>query len=225
MSRAVLALAGALAIGCFSPGLPAPERRVQAVELLEGPITTIVYDPRAHLAVVTLADALTFSTGFEGGEALRSRLGLGSPAAGFAQALAEALRAQPRFASTDFAAAALPDVAHDLAARGAAPVLSVGVAEWRLVLDLSLQRYRLVLGLWASITPAWMVASRRAGMAFPDRLWRDSCTSRGPDPTLPMDRWLAEDGAVLRAEIGAATRRCAQDLAERLARFVETGEE
>jgi hypothetical protein len=29
------------------------------------------------------------------------------------------------------------------------------MTEWRLVYDLSLQHYRLVLGLWASIDPAW----------------------------------------------------------------------
>lgn len=225
MRGQVRALAAALLIGCFTPALDVSERRGRAAALLAEPLVTVVYDSRAHFAVVTPRDALTLSSGFEQGEALSSRFGLESPARALAQALAADLHAQPRFAGTEFRVAALGDLQDELATRGAAPVLAASVAEWRLVYDLSLSRYRLVLGLWASIAPAWMVASGRGSMALPERLWRGACTSRGPDPTLPLDAWLADDGAVLRARLDEAVERCGRALAGRLARFVDAGEE
>jgi hypothetical protein len=62
-------------------------------------------------------------------------------------------------------------------------------------------------------------------MALPQRVWRGACTWRGPDPTLTLEEWTANDGALLRARLSEAQQRCGVRMAERLEAFVERGEE
>jgi hypothetical protein len=80
-----------------------------------------------------------------------------------------------------------------------------------------------VLGLQLSVVPAAEVAAGRGAMALPERVWRGACTVRGPDPPLPLSLWLARDGAILRAQLAEAERRCGRTVAERLVDFLAGG--
>jgi hypothetical protein len=62
-------------------------------------------------------------------------------------------------------------------------------------------------------------------MALPDRLWSGACTFRGPERALPLERWLADDGALLHETLAEAQRRCGRRVAELLVAFLERGEE
>jgi hypothetical protein len=185
----------------------------------------VVHETASGLAVQTVEGSLTFSSGFDEGAALRERFALSPPARGFAEAFVDELREQPRFATTAFRVAALPEVRDELAMSGATPVLYAHSAQWRLVYDLSLRRHRMVLELWMTISPAADVAAGRGAMALPQRIWRGTCTWRGPDPTLPLETWIANGGAVLRARIEEAQQTCGKRVAERLVAFLERGEE
>jgi hypothetical protein len=193
--------------------------------LLASAPVRLVYETGSGLAVQTVAGSLALSSGFEEGAALRERFGLTPPARGFAEAAVHALREQLRFAATAFPLEALADVRTELAALGATPVLLAHVAQWRLVYDLSLVRYRMVLELWLTIGSAADVAAGRGAMALPGRVWRGACTWRGPDPTLSLEAWTANDGAMLRAHSEEAQQQCGSRVAERLLAFLERGEE
>jgi hypothetical protein len=212
-----------LLAGCFS--LEAPQRRERLEALLAEPVVPVVIDPRVHLAFVRVEEALTFSSGFEGGERLRAQFELPSPVPGFAEAFVAALREQPRFAPTPFVSSALEGAREALAARGDAPVFFASAGSWRLYYDLSLRRYRMSAWLHVQVTPAAEVAAGRGAMALPDRLWSGDCTFRGPEAAQPIEAWLAEDGALLHRTLAEAQQRCGRAVAERLLGFIERGEE
>jgi hypothetical protein len=140
--RAAAAALGALLLGgCFSLG--AAQRRAQLEALLAEPGVPVVFDEHVGLAFVRVEDALTFSSGFEGGERLRAQFALSPPAPGFAEAFVAALREDPRFASSLLAPVELDAARDGLVARGAAPVFFASTGSWRLYYDLSLRRYRM----------------------------------------------------------------------------------
>lgn len=221
--RAAAALGLSLLAGCVS--LDAPERQARVTSLLAEAAVPVVVEPAATLAFVTVGDALTFSPGYERGEALRARVGLPSPTLGFAQAFVAALRAQPRFASTAFAVLE-PDAAREvLAARGDAPVFFASTGTWRLYYDLSLHRYTLSVWLQLHVVPAAQVAAGRGRLATPERLWGASCTFRGPATPQALEAWEAEDGALLQRMLREAQQACGARAAARLAAFLDRGEE
>jgi len=155
--RAAAALGALLLAACHS--LPGPQRREQLEALLAEPVVPVVVDPVVHLAFVRVADALTFSPGFEGGERLRAEVALPRPAPGFAEAFVAALREQPRYASSGFALSELGAARAALLARGDAPVFFASAGSWRLYYDLSLRRYRMSVWVHVNVTPAANVAS------------------------------------------------------------------
>lgn len=221
---ALLLVAAGLALAaCHS--LPGPERREQIEALLAEPVVPVVFDRGGHLAFVRVAEALTFSPGFEEGESLRAQVDLPPPAPGFAEAFVAALREQPRFASSAFALSELDAAREALVARGAAPVFFASVGTWRLYYDLSLRRYRMSVWLHVNVTPAAEVALGRGAMGLPERLWSGDCTFRGPDPPLPSEAWRADDGALLHHILSEAQQRCGRRVAELLLAFLERGEE
>jgi hypothetical protein len=221
--RAAAALAALLLAACFS--LEGSQRRERLAALLAEPEVPVVIDPAVHLAFVRVEDALTFSSGFEGGERLRAQFELPSPVPGFAAAFVAALREQPRFASTPFVSSELDGAREALSARGDAPVFFASAGSWRLYYDLSLRRYRMSAWLHVQVTPASAVAAGRGAMALPDRLWSGDCTFRGPETAQPIEAWLADDGALLHRTLAEAQQRCGRDVAERLQAFLERGEE
>jgi hypothetical protein len=217
------ALAALLLAGCFS--LAAPQRREQLEGLLGETSVPVVFDPRGHLAFVRVEEALTFSSGFEEGERLRAQFELPSPVPGFAEAFVAALHEERGLAASRFSLHEISASQDLLAARGLAPVLFASVGSWRLYHDLSLRRYRMSVWLQVQATLAADVAAGRGAMALPDRLWRGNCTFRGPESALPIEAWLAEDGARLHEVLREAQQRCGRDVAERLVAFLERGEE
>jgi hypothetical protein len=217
-----IGLVSLLAAGCAS--LAAPERREQVRELLVEPEVPLVVETRAALAYVTLADAFTFSSGFEAGRQLRARFDLPAPAPGFAVAFAAALRRERRDAPPAVVVRELSSSAQALALRGERPVLFAHTGEWRLFYDLSLHRYQMKVWLQMQAVPAAQVAAGRGAMALPERLWRGACTFIGPDPPRPIDDWL-DDGALLRGTLEQAQQRCGCAVARRLLAFLERGEE
>lgn len=222
--RAAAAALGALLLGgCFSLG--AAQRRAQLEALLAEPGVPVVFDEHVGLAFVRVEDALTFSSGFEAGERLRAQFALPPPAPGFAEAFVAALREDPRFASSLLAPVELDAARDGLVARGAAPVFFASTGSWRLYYDLSLRRYRMSAWLNVQLTPAAAVAAGRGAMALPDRLWSGACTFRGPEQAVPLERWLAGDGALLHEMLAEAQRRCGRRAAELLVAFLERGEE
>jgi hypothetical protein len=207
---------------CFS--LDQPQRRVQLEALLSEPDLLVVVDPRASLAYVTAGGALTFSTGFEAGEQLRAEFGLPSPAPGFAETFVAALREKPRLAATRFRVIDLGEAEAILRERGAGQVFYLHTGEWRLYYDLSLDHYVMKVWLNAQVEPASQVVAGSGTYALPERLWKASCTFRGPDPARPIEDWRAGGGALLHQTLEQAQRQCGQKAAELLVEFLAGGE-
>ena len=222
LASLLLAVCFSLA-GCFS--LEAPQRRERLEALLAEPAVPVVSGAAVQLAFVRPGDALTLSSGFEGGEALRTQYDLPSPAPGFAETFVAALREHPRFASTPFVLGDLDGAREALLARGDAPVFFASVGSWRLTYDLSLRRYRMSLWVHVQATPAAAVAAGRGAMALPERLWSGDCTHRGPETAQPIEAWCADDGALLHRTLEEAQQRCGRRVAAWLLAFLERGEE
>jgi hypothetical protein len=208
--------------GCFS--LDQPQRRVQLETLLQEPEPLVVVDPRAALAFVTAGRALTFSTGFEAGAHLRAEFALPSPAPGFAEAFVAALREQPRFATTRFRILDLDDAVATLQERGAGQVFYLHTGEWRLYYDLSLDHYVMKVWLNAQLEPAAQAVAGQGTFALPERLWKGSCTFRGPATAQPIEAWRANDGALLHEVLAEAQQRCGRKAAELFVEFLEGGD-
>jgi hypothetical protein len=220
---AAAALLAPLLVACHA--VPGPLRREQVEALLAEPVVPVVFDRGGHLAFVRVANAFTFSGGFDEGERLRAEVELPAPAPGFAEAFVAALREQPRLASSAFALSELDAAREALVARGAAPVFFASAGSWRLYYDLSLRRYRMSVQLHVNVMPAAEVALGRGAMALPERVWSGDCTFRGPDPPLPIDAWRADGGALLHHILREAQQRCGRRVAELLLAFLERGEE
>jgi len=215
-------LALLLLAACFS--LDQPQRRVELEALLGEPEVLVVVDRRASLAYVTAGGALTFSTGFEAGEALRAEFDLPSPTPGFAEAFVAALREKPRLAAARFRVLDLGEAEAALRERGAGQVFYLHTGEWRLYYDLSLDHYVMKVWLNAQIEPAAQVVAGSGTYALPARLWKASCTVRGPDPARPIEDWRADGGALLHQTLEQAQRQCGHKAAELLVEFLEGGE-
>ena len=222
-ARACAATLGLLLVaGCFS--LDQPQRRVQLEALLSEPELLVVVDPRASLAFVTAGRALTFSTGGADGERLRAEFALPSPTPGFAEAFVAALREQPRFATTRFRVLDLDDAVATLQERGAGQVFYLHTGEWRLYYDLSLNHYTMKVWLNAQLEPAAQVAADRGTLSLPERLWKGSCTFRGPATAQPIEAWRANGGALLHEVLAEAQRRCGRKAAELFVGFLAGGD-
>lgn len=207
---------------CFS--LDQPQRRVQLEALLSEPKLLVVVDPRASLAYVTAGGALTFSTGFETGEQLRAEFDLPSPAPGFAEVFVAALREKPRLAAARFRVLGLGEAEAALRERGAGQVFYLHTGEWRLYYDLSLDHYVMKVWLNAQIEPAAQVVAGGGTYALPERLWKASCTFRGPEKAQSIEAWRAEGGTLLRQVLAEAQQRCGRKAADLFVEFLEGGE-
>jgi len=215
-------LALLLLAACFS--LDQPQRRVQLEALLQEPELLVIVDPRASLAFVTAGRALTFSTGSDAGQALRAEFGLPSPAPGFAEVFVTALREKPQLAAVRFRVIDLGEAEATLRERGAGQVYYLHTGEWRLYYDLSLNHYVMKVWLNAQVEPAAQIVTGGGTYALPERLWKASCTFRGPEKAQPIEAWRAEGGALLRQVLAEAQRRCGQKAADLFVEFLEGGE-
>jgi hypothetical protein len=211
-----------LVAACFS--LDQPSRRVELETLLLEPELLVVVDPRASLAFVTAGRALSFSTGLDAGQALRAEFGLPSPAPGFAEAFVAALREKPRFASSRFRVIDLGEAEAVLRERGAGQVFYLHTGEWRLYYDLSLDHYVMKVWLNAQIEPAAQIVTGGGTYALPGRLWKASCTFRGPEKAETLEAWRAESGALLHQVLAKAQQRCGRKSAELFVEFLGGGE-
>jgi hypothetical protein len=81
------------------------------------------------------------------------------------------------------------------------------------------------LWLHVQVVPAAQAAAGRGAMALPERLWSGDCTFQGPEPPLPFEAWLADEGALLHELLRDAQQRCGRGVAERLVAFLDRGEE
>ena len=62
-------------------------------------------------------------------------------------------------------------------------------------------------------------------MALQERLWSGACTFRGPESSVPLEVWLADEGALLHELLREAPQRCGRRVADRLLAFLDRGEE
>ena len=210
------------AAACFS--LEPPQRRVQLETLVQEPELLVVVDPRAVLAFVTAGRALTFSTGVAAGDRLRAEFALPSPTPGFAEAFVAALRGHPRLTATRFRVLDLDDAVATLQERGAGQVFYLHTGEWRLYYDLSLDHYTMKVWLNAQLEPAVQAASGKGTLALPERLWKGSCTFRGPGKAQPIEAWRANGGALLHEVLAEAQRQCGRKAAELFIDFLDGGD-
>ena len=215
-------LALLLLAACFS--LDQPQRRVQLEALLQEPELLVIVDPRASLAFVTAGRALTFSTGFAAGEQLRAEFDLPPPAPGFAEAFVTALREKPQLATVRLRVIDLGEAEAILRERGAGQVFYLHTGEWRLYYDLSLDHYVMKVWLNAQIEPAAQVVAGSGTYALPARLWKASCTFRGPEKAQSIEAWRADGGALLHQVLAEAQQRCGRRAADLFVEFLEGGE-
>jgi len=82
--------------------------------------------------------------------------------------------------------------------RGTGQVFFLHTGEWRLYYDLSLDHYVMKVWLNAQVEPAAQVVTGSGTYALPERLWKASCTFRGPEKAQPIEAWRADGGALLR---------------------------